>query len=152
MAQIKKGSYVKHAATWTKGKAVSHCWHLDSNPVGLRVVLMEWENSPHEVQLIKGDGRKQGFQVLAGGVLPQMGVNVSCINDSDILKAANESEVDAACLIIQEVINQEDGGVAGIYFSDAEIADWATLTVGQRYDHLCKYVELEKAHAEKGVK
>jgi hypothetical protein len=151
MARIKKGSYVRHAAVWVKGAAVSHIWHLDSNPVGLRVSLMEWEDHPHEAELIKGDGRTINFKVLAAGELVGPRVDVTFATAEVVLKAAREQDLDAACIIIQDAIGQTDGGVAGMFFSDLDTpAEWGTFTVSERLERLCNYVLMEKAYAGNG--
>jgi hypothetical protein len=66
-----KSTHTIRAGEWMDDKALQHCWYLDNNPIGVRVVLMEWEDKPHTAELIKGDGRTGNFEVLAAGKFPR---------------------------------------------------------------------------------
>ena len=69
----------------------------------------------------------------------------------DALEAgARTDDLDAACLVVQEVLGVEDGGFASVVFSD--LADgtgpdsWAALSVSDRHDRLIDYVTSEMRH------
>lgn len=62
-----------------------------------------------------------------------------------IAKAVQESDLDAACLIIQNAIGQTQGDVAGLYFSCLDsVEQWAELTADERLEHLLAYVAAER--------
>lgn len=63
--------------------------------------------------------------------------------------AANTVDLDAACALIQGKLDQDDGGIAGIAFSDGEVeANWDAMSIEDRRAALEDYVATELAHAE----
>ena len=55
-----------YKGTWGGRKAVESLHHLDKRPLGLRVHVMVWDDSNDvDVKLIKGDGRRDDFEVRA---------------------------------------------------------------------------------------
>lgn len=73
-----------------------------------------------------------------------MTITTQKINEAKslIAQAAAIDDLDEACILLQDAIGQEDGGVADLYFSG--VRDWPSLGVAERADHLAKYLELEK--------
>lgn len=72
-------------------------------------------------------------------------IDVECATDIVISRAAQSTDLDRSCRIIQDAIGQTDGGVAGLYFSCLDSAEqWALLTVEERTQHLTAYVEAER--------
>ena len=51
------------------------------------------------------------------------------------------------CSTMQNFIEQEDGGLAGMVFSTDDLDDWELYSVSHRTGLIEQYLELEKHHA-----
>lgn len=64
-------------------------------------------------------------------------------------QAVLESDLDRACLLVQEVLGVTDGGVAGLVFSslsedpNGERTAWANMSPAERHKHLIFYISSE---------
>lgn len=59
----------------------------------------------------------------------------------DIIRAASQlADIDDAVRMIQDAIGQTDGGVAGMFFSDASESGWATTAPHVRASILRRYL------------
>lgn len=65
--------------------------------------------------------------------------------------AAQISDLDESCLLLQMFLGVEDGGVAGIYFSGGKGDNWSTMSVMDRIVELENYVDLENSYAERAA-
>lgn len=82
--------------------------------------------------------------------LPRNGrIDTSYATEELILQAAQLTDLDESCLVIQDAIGQAEGHWAGIYFSVMEQEDWPTFTNEERAEHLREYIALEKLMADK---
>lgn len=81
--------------------------------------------------------------------LPVQGkIDVSKVTDKDIKKIAEyESTLDEACLEIQNIIGQTDGGIASIHFNDAADEEWAKGDQATREKMLRGYLAVEEIWA-----
>lgn len=61
-------------------------------------------------------------------------------------EAAACEDLDSACLVIQEALGQEDGGVAGIVFSDIDREDWEFLSGQEKEKRMEEYALVEFQH------
>jgi hypothetical protein len=75
-------------------------------------------------------------------------VDVTKITDADIEKAIAVNDLDEALRIIQKAIGQDDGGVAGIHFSNVPDGTWEGLNPKQRKGFVEYYLRTEKMYAE----
>lgn len=78
------------------------------------------------------------------GDWPSWGAALSELQ-TDILtySAARLDDLDAACRMIQEYVGQDDGGIAGIVFSDLEDGQWQVMAIDDRKARLESYLETE---------
>lgn len=63
-----------------------------------------------------------------------------------IRAAAQETNLDYACRIIQDGIGQDDGGVAGMFFSGPEGDSYPNATYSERVEILTEYMAAEMAY------
>ena len=61
-------------------------------------------------------------------------------------QAADCEDLDSACRLIQEALGQDDGGVAGIVFSDIDREDWEFLSRQEKEKRMEEYALVEFQH------
>ncbi len=68
----------------------------------------------------------------------------SHVTEADLLNAASITDIDAACLMLQKLLEQKDGGMAGIFFSGS---NYDQLDFWGRHNLLVSYVGAELREA-----
>ena len=74
-------------------------------------------------------------------------IGVDAITDADIKTAVAMADLDAACLHLQNIAHVDDGGIAGMVFSDTEF-DWATADAAERERMIRQWIATERAYSE----
>ena len=67
-----------------------------------------------------------------------------------IERAAAITDINDACLTIQNALGVEYGDVAGIFFSGTDEKAFSTLSTDERRELLKRYVEAERAYSRNG--
>jgi hypothetical protein len=67
------------------------------------------------------------------------------ILDSQLRHLAEQGDLGAACLAIQNIIGQTDGGIASQVFSGF---DWDNATIGNRMRKLREYIRTEISYQD----
>lgn len=73
--------------------------------------------------------------------------SIEAVTIGQITQAAKQSSLNAACNYLQELIGQEDGGIAGIVFSGGEDEDWFRYSTPDRAKMLTYYLLVELNYA-----
>jgi hypothetical protein len=60
-----------------------------------------------------------------------------------IPEAAKKNDIDDACRMLQDILNVDDGGVAGMCFSNLDLQDWPMMSEDDRAARLTHYVDIE---------
>lgn len=69
--------------------------------------------------------------------------NAAIIDTTDF----HDDQITTAIADIQDILGQEDGGVAGVHFCGLE-EEWSAMSYEQRIDALKKYVNAELSYFE----
>jgi hypothetical protein len=76
--------------------------------------------------------------------------NLDKITESDIQRAIEIDDIDAAVLGLQTIAGIDDGGIASVCFSDIGF-DWPTASREQRLDKVRGWLKVEAAYTEDDV-
>lgn len=70
---------------------------------------------------------------------------INLLSKEDINDIINENDLNEAMFMAQDKINQTYGNICSLYWSDYDDAEkvWLNSSLGERLNHLIKYLELE---------
>lgn len=82
-----------------------------------------------------------------------MRIDTSKVTETDLEEASKENDLDMACVWIQDIIGQNDGGIAGLYFADVSTDTkssneiWSESSQSERKRMLQEYLKLEQGYS-----
>lgn len=76
-------------------------------------------------------------------------IKIDLLSKEDIDNIVHLDDLNEAMLIVQDKINQDDGGVCGLYWSMYDDSEnvWLTSSIEERFNHLVQYLDLEDIYS-----